>query len=236
MFVRSDTNMEDLKDFTGAGLNLTVPNVRGEKSLWQAIRDVWASPFTERSYEWRRRVLTNPAEVYPSVLLLPTQTVEKSGVMMTTGIASANPADTTVAFNWGQGGAVDSQAAESYLLREDGSDELLSPGREPQYNLLLPQGGVQRRDVDFTRPILTREDRQWLRSLAADLRRLLPGVLSRGFPGPFDMELGFVGGAPRLLQVRPFVENRRASSAPYLRALDEGVPLDTPVSLDLEIR
>ena len=28
VFVRSDTNMEDLKDFTGAGLNLTVPNER----------------------------------------------------------------------------------------------------------------------------------------------------------------------------------------------------------------
>ncbi len=68
VFVRSDTNMEDLKDFTGAGLNLTVPNVRGEKDLLQAIRDVWASPFTERSYQWRRRVLTNPPDVYPSVL------------------------------------------------------------------------------------------------------------------------------------------------------------------------
>src|SRR5262249_54200933 len=50
VFVRSDTNMEDLKDFTGAGLNLTVPNVRGKDLLFQAIREVWASPFTERSY------------------------------------------------------------------------------------------------------------------------------------------------------------------------------------------
>jgi hypothetical protein len=235
VFVRSDTNMEDLKDFTGAGLNLTVPNVLGEPSLLQAIREVWASPFTERSYEWRRRVLTNPADVYPSVLLLPTQRVEKSGVMMTTGITSANPADTTVAFNWGQGGAVDSQAAESYLLREDGTDELLSPAREREYNLLLPRGGVELRAVDFSRPILSADDRRWLRAISADLRRLLPGVLSHGFPGPFDMELGFVEGAPRLLQVRPFVQNHRAWSSPYLRALDEGVPRETPVSLDQEM-
>ena len=232
VFVRSDTNMEDLKDFTGAGLNLTVPNVRGRKNLLQAIRDVWASPFTERSYEWRRRVLTNPADVYPSVLLLPTQRVAKSGVMMTTGLASGNPADTTVAFNWGQGGAVDSQAAESYLLRADGTDELVSPSRQPEYNLLVPEGGVQLRSVDFSRPILSKDDRQWLRGIAADLRRLLPGVLSRGFPGPFDMELGFVEGSPRLLQVRPFVENRRASSMEYLGRLDQALPPGRRVSLD----
>jgi hypothetical protein len=231
VFVRSDTNMEDLKDFTGAGLNLTVPNVRGEANLLQAIREVWASPFTERSYRWRQRVLTNPADVYPSVLLLPTQNVEKSGVLITTGITSGNPEDTTVAFNWGQGGAVDGQAAEAYLLREDRTDELLFPAREPQYNLLLPEGGIEPRSVDFSRPILASEDRQWLRSIAADLRRLLPGVLNRGFPGPFDMELGFVAGAPRLLQVRPFVQNRRAWLSPYLRGLDRGVPAETRVSL-----
>jgi hypothetical protein len=235
VFVRSDTNMEDLKDFTGAGLNLTVPNVRGEKELLQAIRDVWASPFTERSYQWRRRVLTNPADVYPSVLLLLTQPVEKSGVMMTTGIDSGDPEDTTVAFNWGQGGAVDSQAAESYLLHADGADELVSPARDPEYNLPRPGGGVEVRAVDFSRPILSKPDREWLRRISADLRQRLPGVLSRGFPGPFDMELGFVEGAPRLLQVRPFVQSRRAASSPYLRALDQGVPPESRVSLDQDL-
>jgi hypothetical protein len=232
VFVRSDTNMEDLKDFTGAGLNLTVPNVRGQAKLFQAIRDVWASPFTERSYRWRQRVLTNPADVYPSVLLLPTQNVEKSGVLITSGMTSGKAGDTTVAFNWGQGGAVDGQAAEAYLLREEGDDELLFPARQPEYNLILPEGGIEPRSVDFSRPILGPEDRQWLRTIAADLRRLLPGVLNRGFPGPFDMELGFVaGGVPRFLQVRPFVENRRAWSSPYLRGLDQGVPRETRISL-----
>ena len=235
VFVRSDTNMEDLQDFTGAGLNLTVPNVRGEDELLQAIRDVWASPFTDRSYDWRRRVLTNPADVYPSVLLLPTQRVEKSGVMMTTGIESGDPADTTIAFNWGQGGAVDSQAAESYLLHPDGEDELVSPARQPEYNLLLPGGGVELRAAEFSRSILTKADRDWLRRISGELREHLPGVLARGFPGPFDMELGFVEGAPRLLQVRPFVQNRRASSSPYLRALDQGVPPESRVNLDQEL-
>ena len=44
LFVRSDTNMEDLPGFSGAGLNLTVPNVVGFENVLQAILRVWASP------------------------------------------------------------------------------------------------------------------------------------------------------------------------------------------------
>ena len=40
VFIRSDTNMEDLKDFTGAGLNLTVFNVVDEEKILQGLRDV----------------------------------------------------------------------------------------------------------------------------------------------------------------------------------------------------
>jgi phosphoenolpyruvate synthase/pyruvate phosphate dikinase len=60
VFVRSDTNMEDLKDFTGAGLNLTVFNVVDPEKIFQAIKDVWASPYSERSYKWRQYYLNDP--------------------------------------------------------------------------------------------------------------------------------------------------------------------------------
>ena len=50
VFVRSDTNVEDLPGFTGAGLNLTLPNVVGFDALTAAISRVWASPFTARAF------------------------------------------------------------------------------------------------------------------------------------------------------------------------------------------
>src|ERR1041385_4413605 len=70
VFVRSDTNAEDLPEFTGAGLNLTVPNQVGYKHITQSLRDVWASPFEERAWDWRSRILVSSEKVYPSVLLL----------------------------------------------------------------------------------------------------------------------------------------------------------------------
>jgi Pyruvate phosphate dikinase, AMP/ATP-binding domain len=233
VFVRSDTNMEDLAGFTGAGLNLTVPNVRGEEGILQAIRDVWASAFSERSFRWRQRYLTNPQAIYPSVVLLPSVNVEKSGVMITTGIASRNPEDITVAFNWGVGGAVEGQNAETYLLGADGSDRLLSPAREPEYNELPDSGGVRRVYADFDREVLAAAERAELRRLAGEIRRRVPPSPG-GFEGPYDVELGFWNGRPWLFQIRPFVENRRARSSTYLAALDARAAPPEGLSVDLD--
>jgi hypothetical protein len=43
LFVRSSSNSEDLPNFSGAGLYTTVPNVRGDNELIDAIKKVWAS-------------------------------------------------------------------------------------------------------------------------------------------------------------------------------------------------
>ena len=46
VFLRSDTNMEDFKEFTGAGLNLTLFNIISEEKIIKGIKQVWASPYT----------------------------------------------------------------------------------------------------------------------------------------------------------------------------------------------
>ena len=232
VFVRSDTNMEDLQDFTGAGLNLTVGNIRSEADIRKAIQRVWASPFTERSYLWRQSALQDPENVFPSVLLLPSVNVDKSGVMITTGLGTEDPADVTVAFNWGGSGAVEGQAAETYLLRGNGQDVLLTPAREPEYNYFLPEGGIGKASVTFNEPILNRSERFQLRQLAMVLRRLLPGTPGIRSSGPFDVELGFWNESLWLFQVRPFVENKKARSSAYLTAMDGGLQAERLVSLN----
>ena len=231
IFIRSDTNMEDLQEFTGAGLNLTVFNIRDREEILQSIRRVWASPFTERSFKWRQKYLLNPENVYPSLLLLPSVNVEKSGVVITTGIFSSNPDDMVVAMNWGGGGAVEGQAAETYLLVSDGRDLLIYPAREPEYLYLPDEGGVSRRSVHFNEAILTKSDRTKLRLLAADIRRILPGMPGIETKGPFDIELGFWHDQIWLFQVRPFVENKLAQSSSYLNRLDFVVDLNRSISL-----
>ena len=235
VFIRSDTNMEDLKDFTGAGLNLTVFNVLEESRILQAIRDVWASPFTERSYRWRQRYLLNPENVYPSILVLPSVHVDKSGVMVTTGVVTSRPEDTTVAFSRGVGGAVEGQIAESYTLRPEGTRRLLSPSRDPRYTFLPATGGVEKRSTQLDEPIMSHEDLEQLLSMANEIRQSLPGTPGIETAGPFDVELGFQGDRIWLFQVRPYVENKQARSSAYLGSLDPKLPRDLEVPWDGEI-
>lgn len=219
VFIRSDTNMEDLKDFTGAGLNLTVFNVVDEEKILQGIRDVWASPYTERSYKWRQRYLNNPENVFPSIVIIPSVDGDHSGVMITKGVTTQDEKDLTVAFNRGVGGAVDGQAAESWLLASDNTDHLISPARETTYLTIPATGGSVRKQATFEKRILSESNLDALRALAAKIRTDLPGAPGINTDGPFDMELGFKDDKIWLFQVRPFVENKAAAASEYLQQI-----------------
>lgn len=231
VFLRSDTNMEDLPTFTGAGLNLTVPNVVDSTALLDAIRRVWASPYTDRSYRWRQRVLANPEQVYPSVLLQKSVNADKSGVMITTGVSTGGREALTLSFSRGVGGAVEGEATEMTLLRPDGDAVLLSPLRTPAVTVLPPEGGVATRATTFHRPVLTAASRDTLRRLAATLRDRLPSVPGVASDGPYDVELGFRNGQLRLFQVRPYVEADRADARSYFRRLDASASPRSTVDL-----
>lgn len=224
VFLRSDTNMEDLKDFTGAGLNLTLFNVVEAEKILQGIRDVWASPYTERSYKWRQKYLLNPENVYPSILIIPSVDVDYSGVLITKGITSGDPNDMTVAFSRGAGGAVDGQAAESYLLENEGGDLLLSPAREPGYRRLPVSGGTSNIYATFNDPILNKKNLNALRALTEEVNRVLPSTEGVESSGPFDIELGFKDDKMWLFQIRPFVENKNAKASAYLESITPKLP------------
>lgn len=232
VFLRSDTNMEDLKDFTGAGLNLTLFNVAGAQKVWDGIKAVWASPYTERSFKWRQKYLSNPENVFPSILLIPGVNVDYSGVMITKGIRSGIDNDLTVAFSRGAGGAVDGQIAESYLIRMDETYDLIAPARESEFNYLLSTGGVEKRETTFEQRILNQENISEICRLAEKIRELLPDSSETGYTGAYDVELGFKEGKIWLFQVRPFVENKKALSSTYLESITPSINTKRIISLN----
>jgi hypothetical protein len=219
VFLRSDTNMEDLADFTGAGLNKTVFNVVDEDKILEGIKDVWASPYTERSYKWRQRLLLNPENVFPSILIIPTVDVDYSGVMITKGVSSGRQDDVTVAFSRGAGGAVDGQAAEAYLLDKYGRTTLLSPARERLHRRLPVTGGSVMVPAPFNERILSPRNLKDLHELAVTAERIMPESSGEETNGPWDIELGFKDNKMWLFQIRPFVENKRAQASGYLESI-----------------
>ncbi len=205
VFVRSDTNVEDLPGFTGAGLNETVPHVVGLEQQLATLSRVWASPFTRRAMAWREQLLTRPEEVYPSVLLMKSVPSEKSGVLVTADVIRRGPG-LTVAVAWGLGGAVDNEAAETLLLAEDGAVERVTGARAPYRRRLRPEGGLEWVPAPLGE-VLTAEERKELRRLAAEVgERIEPQRGPDGRPLPWDVEFGFVAGHLQLFQIRPLVE------------------------------
>jgi phosphoenolpyruvate synthase/pyruvate phosphate dikinase len=84
LFVRSSSNSEDLPKFSGAGLYTTVPNVRGDKELIEAIKTVWASLWNFEAYEFRERANVDHSKIFMAVLLQEGINSESSGVMIST--------------------------------------------------------------------------------------------------------------------------------------------------------
>ena len=235
VFLRSDTNMEDLKEFTGAGLNLTLFNVVAEEKIISGIKDVWASPYTERSFKWRQQYLSNPENVFPSILVIPSVDVDYSGVMITKGINKGTDEDLTVAFSRGAGGAVDGQAAETRLITTDDS-YLLAPARQPDYIRLPVAGGVKNYHTTFEKAILNEQNIQDLRSIAQQIRTKIPEETHSDYAGAYDVELGFKDDKLFLFQIRPFVENKNALSSGYLESISPKIDYDRFINLSTPIK
>jgi rifampicin phosphotransferase len=84
LFARSSTNAEDLPNFSGAGLYTTVPNVRTDEQLMEAIKTVWASVWNYEAYEARESFGMNHFGVYPAVLIQEGINADSAGVAITT--------------------------------------------------------------------------------------------------------------------------------------------------------
>ncbi|WP_044397797.1 PEP/pyruvate-binding domain-containing protein [Lacinutrix sp. Hel_I_90] len=233
VFLRSDTNMEDLKEFTGAGLNLTLFNIKDEDEIIKGIKRVWASAYTERSFKWRQKYLSNPENVFPSILIIPSVDVDYSGVMITKGINSGNDNDLTVAFSRGAGGAVDGQSAETRLITSQ-TNVLLAPARQSDYIRLPETGGTKQYITTFDSPILNEQNIADIRKLAAKIRTTIAKD-SENKNQAYDVEFGFKDNKLWLFQIRPFVENKQAKSSDYLASISPKIEENKMIKLSEKI-
>jgi hypothetical protein len=224
VFVRSDTNVEDLAGFTGAGLNLTLPNVVGFDEVMAALPRVWASPFSARAFAWRQSHMSAPEHVYVSVLLLKTVPAEKSGVLVTRDVDSGSTEWLSVAVNEGIGGAVDGQAAESLRIHvPSGAVRVLAEATARERRVALPSGGLARVPVSGRAAVLEPEEIRALVAFSRDLPSRFPPIEdAEGQPAAADVEFAFVDGRLQLLQIRPFLESAKARRSSYLAGLDGG--------------
>jgi len=104
--VRSSATAEDLEEASFAGQQDTFLNVRGAPALLAAVRECWASLWTERAVAYRASHGIDPAEVALAVVVQRMVEAEAAGVMFTANPTNGRRDELVLSSAWGLGESV----------------------------------------------------------------------------------------------------------------------------------
>ncbi len=212
LFVRSDTNVEDLAKFSSAGLNLTTPNVINPDLIIKTIKDVWASPWTERAYTWRKKYVKNPEAILPSALIMQSVNSHKAGVIVTKNLDTQDLDGIYISIMEGLGfKVVDGlEKAEEWVINlklENLYEDLIS-GASATTKFILDNanGGMKEvpTEIDLDNEFILTDQN------AIDLYEVSQKIKASfgEHKDVWDIEFGILeSGEVKLFQTRPFIEN-----------------------------
>jgi rifampicin phosphotransferase len=202
LFVRSSSNSEDLPNFSGAGLYTTVPNVRGDQELIDAIRKVWASLWNFEAYEARERAGVDHSKIFMAVLLQEGINSESSGVMISTDpFDPENRAAIYISAKRGLGIKVveGQRIAEQILFRpRTNAIQVLTRSAEDSLLTFDEKGGVKEVPITGDRVVLTDDVIRRLVRAALAIKRVFANRDQ-------DIEWAYMKGQIYIVQSRPFV-------------------------------
>ena len=202
LFVRSSSNSEDLPKFSGAGLYTTVPNVRGERELIEAIKTVWASLWNFEAYEFRERARVDHSKIFMAVLLQEGINSESSGVMISTDpFDKENVGAIYISAKRGLGIKVveGQRIAEQIIFRpRTNAVQVLTRSAEDSLLTFDENGGVKEVPITGDRVVLTDDVIRRLVRAATGIKRVF-GSRDQ------DIEWAYMKGQIFIVQSRPYI-------------------------------
>jgi hypothetical protein len=203
LFVRSSSNSEDLPNFSGAGLYSTVPNVREEEQLFEAIKTVWASTWNFEAYEARERANVDHSKVFMAVLIQEGINADSAGVMITTDPYNDENRDAIyISAKRGLGiKVVEGKRVAEQLIYRPRSNSVKVLTRSDEESLLTfdERGGVKEVPITGDRAVLTDAVVRRLARTAALIKSLFGGREQ-------DIEWVFMGDQIYIVQSRPYIK------------------------------
>jgi hypothetical protein len=202
LFVRSSSNSEDLPNFSGAGLYTTVPNVKGDQQLVDAIKTVWASLWNFEAYEARERMAVDHSKIFMAVLIQEGINSESSGVMITTDpFNNENRGAIYISAKRGLGiKVVEGKKVAEQIIYQPRANAIQVLTRSDEDSLLTfdEKGGVKEIAITGERIVLTDEVVRRLVSAATAIKRVF-GSRDQ------DIEWAYMKGQIYIVQSRPFI-------------------------------
>lgn len=203
LFARSSTNAEDLPNFSGAGLYSTVPNVRSDDQLMEAIKTVWASVWNYEAYEARESFGMSHFAVYPAVLIQEGIDADSAGVAITTD--PFDPADRGAIYVNAKRGlgikVVEGRRVAEQVIYHPPSRSIQVLTRSDEDTMLAfdEHGGVKEVTIEQQRRVLTDPMVRRLAGASIQIKRIFGGRDQ-------DIEWVFRGGRLYIVQSRPYIE------------------------------
>jgi hypothetical protein len=202
LFVRSSSNSEDLPNFSGAGLYTTVPNVRDDQQLIDAIKTVWASLWNAEAYEARERAVIDHSKIFMAVLIQEGINSESSGVMITTDpFDKDNKGAIYISAKRGLGIKVveGKKVAEQIIFYQRANAvQVLTRSDEDSLLTFDEKGGVREVAITGERVVLTDAVIRRLVTAATAIKRVF-GSRDQ------DIEWAYMKGQIYIVQSRPFI-------------------------------
>src|SRR2546425_1073119 len=203
VFARSSTNSEDLPNFNGAGLYSTMPNVRGDDQLIEAIKFVWASVWNFEAYEARERAGIDHMKICMAVLIQEGINSESSGVMITADPFNREDKDPAIYISAKRGlgmKVVEGQRiAEQVVYRPRANAvQVLTRSEEDSLLTFDERGGIREIPISGERAVLSDDVVHRLAGAAANIKRVFGGKDQ-------DIEWAFMKGEIYIVQARPFI-------------------------------
>jgi phosphoenolpyruvate synthase/pyruvate phosphate dikinase len=202
LFVRSSSNSEDLPNFSGAGLYTTVPNVKGDEALLEAIKTVWASTWNFEAYEARERAIVDHSKIFMAVLIQEGINSESSGVMITTDpFDNENTGAIYISAKRGLGIKVveGKRVAEQIIFRpRTNAVQVLTRSAEDSLLTFDEKGGLKEVPITGERAVLTDEVIRRLVKAATRIKRVFGNREQ-------DIEWAYMKGEIYIVQSRPFI-------------------------------
>jgi len=202
LFVRSSSNSEDLPKFSGAGLYNTVPNVRGDQQLIDAIKTVWASLWNFEAYEARERASVDHSKIFMAVLIQEGINSESSGVMITADPFDRENRDAIyISAKRGLGIKVveGKRVAEQIIFRQRANAiQVLTRSDEDSLLTFDERGGVKEVAITGERVVLNDDVVRRLVRAATSIRRVFSNREQ-------DIEWAYMKGQIYIVQSRPYI-------------------------------
>jgi rifampicin phosphotransferase len=202
VFARSSTNSEDLPNFSGAGLYTSVPNLRTDEQLLEAIKTVWASVWNFEAYEARERAGIDHMKIYMAVLIQEGINSESSGVMITADPFDRENKDAVyISAKRGLGMRVveGKKVAEQVVFRTRANAvQVLTRSEEDSLLTFDDRGGIREVPITGDRFVLTDDVVRRLATAAASIKRVFRGKDQ-------DIEWAYTRGQIYIVQARPYI-------------------------------